>query len=113
MGRQAYARQANRHGQQNEPPCDGYAVWGDQLKVDGTNTLETWETQAPVDAKPPPSQISKGERISVYWTELGEWYAGTFTSSRAWSPATEAVRSGHPAWYMMPSAPGPSARRQT
>ena len=62
--------------------ADAIAVWGDQLKVDGTNTLETWETQAPVDAKPPPSQISKGERISVYWTELGEWYTGTFTSSR-------------------------------
>ena len=29
-----------------------------------------------------PAPLKKGERLSVYWTDLNEWYEGTFITSR-------------------------------
>ena len=61
--------------------ADAIAAWGDQLKVQGPSALERWDDATPPAAAPPPL-LQAGERISVYWTELDEWFDGTFTSSR-------------------------------
>ena len=69
--------------------ADAIAVWGDQLKVGGRDVLETWRpdgaTEQSVAGAPP---LKPGDRLSVYWTELREWYDGTYTSSRV-APADD------------------------
>ena len=60
--------------------ADAIAAWGKELHLDGTDRLERWGDTPTAHAPPPP--LKAGERLSVYWTELGEWYEGTFTSSR-------------------------------
>ena len=63
--------------------ADAIAMWGDQLKVDGTDMLETWSPDAAEQVpQAAPAILKAGEKISVYWTELGEWYSGTYTGSR-------------------------------
>ena len=46
--------------------------------------MAEWTQDAPATDKttPPPSPLRPGDRISVFWTELAEWYTATFTSSR-------------------------------
>ena len=64
--------------------ADAIAAWGDELRIDGSAMLETWNEHgsAPPSRAPPPPDLNPGDRISVYWTELQAWYQGTFTSSR-------------------------------
>ena len=74
--------------------ADAIAVWGDQLKIDGTAMLETWTEPTPqAKATPHPAlgpgdripvdpKLKPGDRVRVYWTELQEWYKGTYTSGR-------------------------------
>ena len=62
--------------------ADAIAMWGDQLKVDHTANLAGWEQHEPADRTPPPPPLVSGDKVSVYWTELKQWYTGTFTSSR-------------------------------
>ena len=61
--------------------ADAIALWGEQLNVK-TNHLEKWGDDAPDTAAPPPPPLKPGARVSVYWTELRQWYTGTYTSSR-------------------------------
>ena len=62
--------------------ADAMARWGSQLGVDGAETLERWDDKEAIQSTPGPPPLKAGDRLSVYWTELREWYAGTFTSSR-------------------------------
>ena len=63
--------------------ADAIAAWGSQLGVDGSASLEQWHDDPPSPrVAPAPSVLHPGERIAVYWTDLSEWYHGTFTSSR-------------------------------
>ena len=61
--------------------ADAIAAWGDQLKIGGTDLLEKWDDQGP-KTTPGPSLLKPGDRISVYWTDLRQWFDGTYTSSR-------------------------------
>ena len=62
--------------------ADAIAMWGNQLSVD--SPLEHWgEEQArPVAAQPSAPPLTAGTRVEVFWTEINEWFSGTFTSSR-------------------------------
>ena len=63
--------------------ADAIAVWGDQLKIEGTAMLDTWtEHAAAAPSAPPRSSLHPGDRVSIYWTDLEQWFQGTFTSSR-------------------------------
>ena len=60
--------------------AEAIAAWGDELHVTENGAMAEWtepETPAP---DPPPAP--PGTRITVYWTELDEWFSGTLTSSR-------------------------------
>jgi hypothetical protein len=61
--------------------ADAIAEWGDELKETGTRGAPAWDEE-PAPAAPPPAPLKKGERLSVYWTELREWYSGTYKASR-------------------------------
>ena len=62
--------------------ADAIQLWGDELRLDTHESLEVWTTpDAPVAAPPPPA-LTPGQRVSIYWTDLQEWYTGTYTSSR-------------------------------
>jgi hypothetical protein len=43
--------------------------------------MDKW-TEPEVVLEPDPPPAPPGTRISVYWTEMDEWYTGTYTSSR-------------------------------
>jgi hypothetical protein len=61
--------------------ADAIAAWGDQLHVEGDKQLDRWEEpEKPQEPDPPP--VPPGTRIAIYWTDMDEWYAGTYTSSR-------------------------------
>ena len=66
--------------------ADAIAMWGNQLSVD--NTFEQWHEEQASGAptappeQPSPSPLTTGARVEVFWTELNEWFKGTFTSSR-------------------------------
>ena len=61
--------------------ADAIALWRDQLSLDRDQQLPAWEEPKTTQAAPPPP-LKAGARVSVYWTELAEWYVGTYTSSR-------------------------------
>ena len=52
------------------------------LNVDGSAQLETWGADEETEQVAGPCVLSRGDRISVYWTELRQWYIGTFQRSR-------------------------------
>ena len=60
--------------------ADALAAWGLHRHEDGTEKLERWEAPATPQAVPA-APLKRGERLSVYWTELDQWYAGTFVTS--------------------------------
>ena len=63
--------------------ADAIAVWGDQLRTEGTAMQDTWRAPStPMTEKPPPPPIKPQQRISVYWTDQREWFTGTFLRSR-------------------------------
>ena len=64
--------------------ADAIAMWGSQLMEDDTGPGEQWDTEPThtTAAQPGPAPLATGARIEVYWTELQEWFSGTFTSSR-------------------------------
>ena len=45
------------------------------------NQLTQW-SQSPPTAQISPSPLKRGQRLSVYWTEMNEWYDGTFQCSQ-------------------------------
>eukprot|EP00966_Prymnesium_polylepis_P118754 2744993-Prymnesium_polylepis.2 len=84
------------------PGIEEYCKWMDKIMavrhIDATRTtnlpcmeageaLEGWHEQlerpmepdVPTEPSPP---FRNGTRISVYWTEMNEWYHGDVTSSR-------------------------------
>ena len=58
--------------------ADAFERWGTQLY--GTRPEHWTGEERPPVAEPAP--LKKGERLSVYWTDLNEWYEGTFVASR-------------------------------
>ena len=61
--------------------ADAIAMWGEQLQVDEAPALQHWGEPTP-RAEAPPAPLKPGQRISVYWTDMRQWYNGTYTSSR-------------------------------
>jgi hypothetical protein len=62
--------------------AEAIAAWGDQLKFGKNDMLEPWNDKDTTPLVAAPAPLKPGARVSVYWTELQEWYTGTFTSSR-------------------------------
>ena len=64
--------------------ADAMALWGDELLAEKAGPLDTWTDAAPTPttATVAPSPLKRGDRVSVYWTDLKAWYTGTFTSSQ-------------------------------
>jgi hypothetical protein len=63
--------------------ADAIALWGDQLNIQDTERLERWHDGAVTErSQAPPAPLRPGTRIKVYWTELRQWFAGTYTSSK-------------------------------
>ena len=63
--------------------ADALLLWGDTFKLDERVRLEAWTeptaaTRGDVEAAP----LKAGERLSVYWTDMQEWYPGTYKCSR-------------------------------
>ena len=58
--------------------ASAFERWGEQLY--GARHENWTEDERPPVAGPAP--LKKGERLSVYWTDLNEWYEGTFVTSR-------------------------------
>ena len=51
--------------------------------MQNTQRLETWNDNANTNtSQAPPAPLKPGTRITVYWTELRQWFNGTYTSSR-------------------------------
>ena len=61
--------------------ADVIVAWGEQLHIEGTGDLETWDDKPPPTDAPAPPPLNKGERLSVYWTDHKTWYACTYLSS--------------------------------
>ena len=55
--------------------ADAFAAWGEQLTSDRTGDTDP---RVKVGRAP----LNRGSRLSVYWTECKDWYAGTYTGSR-------------------------------
>ena len=53
-----------------------FEAWGDQLRVGKDDDL--WDTTPAVE-EPKPSALQPGARVAVYWTEMDEWFVGTYT----------------------------------
>ena len=81
------------------------AMWGQQLDLSRDAIIPEREPK-PTDS-PPPSPLKKGDRVSVYWTELHEWYEGTFTSSHVEASDTGGLQRTSRIVY---DATGPWAR---
>ena len=57
------------------------AAWGEQLHVDTPSVVAPWH-EPPQSEAVGPAPLKRGARVSVYWTEMAEWFTGTFTTSR-------------------------------
>ena len=65
--------------------ADAIILWEEALNKNNGERLDAEadeKASVTTTARPPPPPIKANERISVYWTEMNEWYTGTFTSSR-------------------------------
>ena len=62
--------------------ADAIAAWGGQLHERGTDKIERWEPTEPHKEHIEPSPLKTNDRITVYWTDLKEWFTGTFKASR-------------------------------
>lgn len=61
--------------------ADAIAAWGDQLHVEGGKQLDKWVDE-PAVTTVAPSPLKTDDRVSVYWTDMSEWFEGTFRTSR-------------------------------
>ena len=103
--------------------ADALAIWGQELHdaIDLSNAPEgdaptpqarrtpTWTGNAPT-AHVAPSPLQAGDRVSVYWTDMREWFAGVFTSSRVDSSDDGGLQRSSRVVY---DATGPWARCNT
>ena len=60
--------------------ADALSIYGDQLTDDGPRPNRWREPEATTAIEPAP--LKRGERLSVYWTEMDEWYEGTCMTHR-------------------------------
>ena len=63
--------------------ADAIAAWRGALHINGSAQLGAWTDSGPARNAPvgkPPLKV--GERVSIYWTEMREWYTGTYKGSR-------------------------------
>jgi hypothetical protein len=64
--------------------ADAVCAWWEELGDRETDTAardDRYDTRAAAEPAPL-TRLANGTRISVYWTEMEEWYAGTLTSTR-------------------------------
>ena len=62
--------------------ADAIAAWGTQLHEKGTDRLEQWTDEPAPTHVAPPAPLRRGARLSVYWTDMREWFTGTYKTSR-------------------------------
>ena len=61
--------------------ADAITAWGNQLDVEAPAAKAEWREPPPplaVDKAP----LKRGERVSIFWTDMNEWFTGTFSTSR-------------------------------
>ena len=56
--------------------ADAFAAWGGQLSSEQASDAD------PPHAKVGRAPLNRGSRLSVYWTERKDWFAGTYVDSR-------------------------------
>ena len=59
-----------------------HAELGDKETTAKKGGLDTFDAEAARPPQVPPTVLKKGTRISVFWTEMNEWFDATVTSSR-------------------------------
>ena len=61
--------------------ADALASWGDELWKPGKGAMDTWaEPSAPTP--PAAAPLKAGERVTVFWSDMNEWFSGTYKCSR-------------------------------
>ena len=61
--------------------ADALALWGAQLGVD-KKPMVAWGEVQRTAASAVSAPLKAGTRISVFWTEMNEWFVGTYQCSR-------------------------------
>ena len=61
--------------------ADAMAAHAAELNVTSSKSLDTW-TEQPQPSQASPAPLKVGDRISVYWTDMSEWFNGTYRCSR-------------------------------
>ena len=56
-------------------------AFGEELHVETPNAMVEWKDPPPAQ-QVGPAPLKRGARLSVYWTDMNEWFSGTFTTSR-------------------------------
>ena len=65
--------------------ADAFARWGKQLGVDGGDVMPVDTVDRDTNAPPAPQgkpTLKVGTRVSVYWTDMDEWFEGTYQCCR-------------------------------
>ena len=52
-----------------------------EVHADSPEWLASWD-RSPAPQTVAPSPLKPGERVSIFWTEMDEWFDGTFRTSR-------------------------------
>jgi hypothetical protein len=61
--------------------ADAIAAWGAELHVEKGEARKEWNNE-PAPGEVGPAPLARNDRISVYWTEMAEWFTGTYTTNR-------------------------------
>jgi membrane-bound inhibitor of C-type lysozyme len=62
--------------------ADAIATVHNGSKAKGEENQLTHWSQTPQATQVSPSPLKRGDRLSVYWTDMNEWYDGTFQCSQ-------------------------------
>ena len=63
--------------------ADAVHQWRDELGMRGDlPSIASWRDEKSKKQHVPPPVLKPNDRIEVYWTDMREWFPGTFTSSR-------------------------------
>ena len=64
--------------------AEAFAQWGVNLDAPSRTPadLMTIPDRSEPPVAPPPLTLKRGERVEVFWTDMNQWFAGTFKTSR-------------------------------